>query len=303
MLGRGLVGQAPTQNGNLSGSSRPAPPMPDRALDFLILGVDGRDDGNGYRADTVLIAHIPRDRSRIYLISLPRDLQAKPGPEEYKLNRTFQEGVTGSGAEALSGGLKSTTRAVARLTGVSFDGSAVLTYTGLRRLTDAVGGVRVCLPQPVRSMHTERRFPARCQQLDGRASIDLLRQRYGLRDGAQDRDRNGQRFTHALMDRVFDGDDPMSIMKMIAAAGDGLAFDTGATSPVDLFNGLRDVAGAEPLGISLRLDYRGDQEPRPGFSWADPAVADALFTAVRQDDLAAWVSAHPEQLTTWSAQR
>ena len=91
---------------------------------------------------------------------------------------------------------------VTELTGVQIDAGAVLTYQAARELTDAVGGVPVCLPTRVQSHHTRRVYPAGCQQLDGAAAVDVLRQRYGMPDGGLDRDRNAQRYAAGLLRRV-----------------------------------------------------------------------------------------------------
>ena len=49
--------------------------VPSEALNVLLVGVDGFGEEPSYRlADSVLLVHIPADRSRPYLISLPRDL-------------------------------------------------------------------------------------------------------------------------------------------------------------------------------------------------------------------------------------
>ena len=108
----------------------------------------------------MLIAHVPQDRSRAYLVSVPRDLGADiPGHRFGKLSESFQLGSTRSGAAPdLAGGARLTAQTVTGLTGVTFDGTAVLTFDGLRQLTDAVGGVRLCLPEAVESFHTKRVF-------------------------------------------------------------------------------------------------------------------------------------------------
>ncbi|MEK8108733.1 hypothetical protein NKG94_35085 [Micromonospora sp. M12] len=51
------------------------------SLNVLLVGVDGFGEEPSYRlADSVLLVHIPADRSRPYLVSLPRDLEVSvPG--------------------------------------------------------------------------------------------------------------------------------------------------------------------------------------------------------------------------------
>ncbi|WP_231605914.1 LCP family protein [Micromonospora sp. HK10] len=177
----------------------PTSPAPTGALNVLLLGVDAA--GGGRRADSVLLVHVPADRSRLYLVSIPRDLPVSlPGGGRDKLNVSF---AAGAGRTVdLAAGYRNTRQVVAQLVGVPIDAGAVLTYPATRELTDAVGGVPVCLPAAVRSVHTDRLFPAGCQRLGGAAAVDLLRQRYRLRDGALDRDRNAGRYAAGLLRRI-----------------------------------------------------------------------------------------------------
>ncbi|MDG4790768.1 LCP family protein [Micromonospora sp. WMMD1102] len=277
------------------------PTGPAEPLDFLVLGVDGGDGRrNGHRADTVLMVHVPADRSRLYLVSLPRDLGVEvPGHGFGKLSGAFYLGSHRPGGRPdLAAGAALTGRTVTALTGVRFDATATLTYAGLRQLTDAVGGVRVCLPRQVDSAHTERVFPAGCQRLDGAAAQDLLRQRYRLEQGAHDRDRNGQRFAEALLHQVTDpanGLDPIRVAQIVHALGRQLTLDLAGMSAPDLFGTLRTVAAADAVGIGWT--YHPDRGPVRAVESLDPAESRALFEAFRRDTLADWITEHPDRVT------
>ncbi|GAB3965844.1 LCP family protein [Plantactinospora veratri] len=284
-----------------------APPLAARAtgpaepLDFLVLGVDGGDGrSNGHRADTVLLVHVPADRSRLYLVSVPRDLGVEvPGHGFGKLSAAFYLGSHRPGGRPdLAAGAALTERTVTALTGIRFDATATLTYAGLRQLTDAVGGVRACLPQQVRSHHTTRVFPAGCQRLDGAAAQDLLRQRYGLEQGAHDRDRNGQRFAEALLHEVTDpanGLNPVRVAEIVRALGRHLTLDLDGTTPQELFGALRTVAAADAVGIGWT--YHPDRGPVGQVESLDPTQSRSLFDAFARDTLAEWVGRHPERVT------
>ena len=57
-------------------SSQPAYQEVSGPLDFLLLGSDYRSGspGEGQRADTIVVVHVPRSMDRTYLVSIPRDL-------------------------------------------------------------------------------------------------------------------------------------------------------------------------------------------------------------------------------------
>ncbi|MFC8618313.1 LCP family protein [Micromonospora purpureochromogenes] len=311
----GLLGLAvPRVVPSLGGHSATAEFLADRvapsgALNVLLVGVDGAPDprvrgaDSVHRADSVLLVHVPADRSRLYLVSLPRDLMvAIPGHGTDKLNSSFQFGATASRPD-LRRGYDLTRRVVTDTTGVRIDAGAVLTYPVLRRLTDGVGGVEVCLPEQVRSVHTRRVFPAGCQRLDGTGSVDLLRQRYGMTWGAQDRDRNAQRYAAGLVRQLDSGGslhNPVALSRLLAALGPDLVTDTGGASLPDLLARTVQASRAAPVGLALPTV---ESPKRPGNLLLDERAAPALLTALRQDRLAEWAAANPDRVTALGAQR
>ncbi|SCE85843.1 LCP family protein [Micromonospora mirobrigensis] len=282
------LGDRPAEAPLLAG--HPTSDTPTEALNVLLLGVDAADDSSPSRADSVLIVHIPADRSRLYLISVPRDLPvAGRGSGAEKLNATF---AAGADRADLRAGYAATRRAVTDLTGVRLDAGAVLTYPVLRTLTDAVGGVDVCLDRRIPSAHTRRVFPAGCQHLDGPASVDLLRQRYGLPSGGLDRDRNAQRYAAALLHRIDQRgvlDNPVLLGSLLRELDGGLVAETGRSTLPQLLTLGATAARAEPVAVSVPA---GLAAGRPGGVALDRS-APAFFAALRADRLAAWTAANP----------
>ncbi|MEV4117554.1 LCP family protein [Micromonospora sp. NPDC049645] len=270
---------------------------PTGALNVLLLGVDGSGAEPPYRlADSILLVHIPADRSRPYLISLPRDLEVSiPGRGVDKLNSAFHTG-SGEPRPDLDAGYDQVRRLVADLTGVRVDAGAVLTFAGLRRITEAVDGVEVCLPDEVRSWHTRRVFPAGCQRLDGAASVDLLRQRRYLPDGTFDRDRNAQRYVDGLIRRVVARDvltNPVRLAALLSAAGEDLTVDDDGLPLTKLVAVLPELKSVEPVGLSLPVGPPVGSSARLPL---DQRQSPAFLAALSEDRLAQWVAQHPEQV-------
>ncbi|MEO3774489.1 LCP family protein [Micromonospora sp. B9E7] len=283
----------------VEGSLLPGRPadVPTEALNVLLLGVDGFGEEPSYRlADSILLVHIPADRSRPYLISLPRDLEVSiPGRGIDKLNSAFFSGADETRPD-LDAGYDLTRRVVTDLTGVRVDAGAVLTFAGLRRITDAVDGVEVCLPNEVRSWHTRRIFPAGCQQLDGAASVDLLRQRRYLPDGTFDRDRNAQRYVAGLIRRAAAQDvlsNPVRLAALLSAAGKGLTVDDDGLPLTSLVAVLPKLKSVDPVGLSLPVGPPAGNASRLQL---DPKQGPAFLAALGEDRLARWVEQHPEQV-------
>ncbi|MGI5524819.1 LCP family protein [Micromonospora sp. CA-259024] len=268
-------------------------PVPTGALNMLLLGIDG-DGPQATRADAVLLVHIPADRSRPYLISLPRDLGVSiPGYGTDKLNAAFPHGV-GSTRPEMTRGYELTRRTVAELTGIRVDAGVVLTYRAVRTLTEAVDGVPVCLPDQVRSAHTRRVFPAACQRLDGAAAVDLLRQRRGLPEGSQDRDRNARIFAGGLVRQATDQGvltNPVRLAKLLAAVGPDLVVSPDRAALLDLLRLAPTLRSVDPVGLSLPVVEPTGQDR---YLRADPKLAPEFLTALREDRLGDWAARHPK---------
>ncbi|MFF0149694.1 LCP family protein [Micromonospora sp. NPDC005203] len=268
-------------------------PLATGAVTVLLLGIDSRASVPPL-ADSVLLLHLPADRSRPYLISLPRDLRVPiPGHDTDKLNAAFAFGA-GYASTDPAKGYELTRQTVANLTGVRIDTGVVLTYSALRSLTNEVGGVPVCLPEQVRSAHTRRVFPAACQRLDGTAAVDLLRQRYGLPEGSQDRDRNARIFATALVRSASDQGlltNPVRLAKLLSTVGPDLAVSPGDATMLDLTRLIPTLRSLEPVGLSLPAN---ESTGPSHYLEADPKLAPELLTALREDRLGDWVGRHPK---------
>ncbi|GAB7041477.1 MULTISPECIES: LCP family protein [Catenuloplanes] len=253
-------------------ASSVSPPVAaaDRPLNVLLIGADG--DGADARADTVLVAHVPAGQDAVYLVSLPRDRAVTvPGRGQDTLSRTFT-----------LGGPDLTEAAMRELTGMTFDGTVTVRYSAVEAITDAVGGVELCLDQEVVSWHTHRQYAAGCSDFDGAAAIDLLRQRYGLDQGSDDRDRNGQRYLRAIAAKAAGA----SLLELVRAAGDGLSLDQGGLDLVTALAGMN-LDGKPVVGITTA---------RPGAEPGDE-LPDSLFEALRDGGMSGWARAHPDYVT------
>lgn len=271
----------------LLGHAAPAGPVT-----VLVLGVDGALD-EPFRADTVLVAHVPADRRAVYLVSIPRDVGlAIPGHGFDKIAVAYALGGGGAAGRKLTG------RAVSAATGLRLDGVVALDYRATRRITDALGGVRMCLPVPVTSQHTGKVYRSGCRDFTGAQAVDLARQRVGLQQGAYDRDRNGQRFLRALIQRAGErglGGSPVLAAELVRAAGAGLAVDTGGLGLGDLSALAAELDGRPVIGIGAPR-AAGIERDGARYERLYPGVAGQLFEAVRTDRLAAWAAAHPAYL-------
>jgi LCP family protein required for cell wall assembly len=264
------------------------------ALDYLVIGSDLRvaNPSAGQRADTIVIAHVPAAHDRVYLISIPRDLLVTLPPYpatgyaggQDKINAAFQYG---------RGGPQLLSAAVSHLTGVRFDGAAIIEFSGFRRVIDLLGGVTVCVDHDVRSIHTGRLFVVGCHRMTGAVALDYVRQRYDLPRGDYDRQRHQQQLVKSIMKEAADRGlltNPILLDQLIRAVGSSLTVDTNGVPVARLILTLRNL-GAEDL-VGVRIPAHGAMIEGVSYAVAQPAAED-LFAALRADSLAAWAAANP----------
>lgn len=175
----------------------PSDPFAGKDLNILVMGTDFRDEANAeiagagdeFHSDTTLLVHVSGDRSRIEAVSIPRDSLVDipscklPGggqtaPQSGAMfNTAF---ALGGGADKdVTGAAACTIRTVEKLTGVRVTDHVVVQMTGVIGVVDAIGGVTMCLPEPVKGVRVDLDLPKGEQKLDGYTAINFLRARKG----------------------------------------------------------------------------------------------------------------------------
>jgi len=124
-----------------------------------------------------MVIHIT-DEGTPTLVSLPRDSYviipahtALDGMEvtdrRNKINSAYGKG----GAPLL-------VETVERNTGLHIDNYMEIGFKGIRDITNAVGGVNMCVPADVTDENSGLNLLAGCQELDGRNALAYVRMRY-----------------------------------------------------------------------------------------------------------------------------
>jgi LCP family protein required for cell wall assembly len=257
---------------------------------FLLLGTDRRPEAAGetVRADAILLLHIDADTRAVYQLSIPRDL----------LVDVPNFGTQQVGTAFVFGGYELTARLVGDLLGVQIDGGAVVDFAGLQRVTDAVGGVDLCVDQQTVSIHlgydgpTGRVVPLRsgmtpviyepgCRHFAGWQVLDYVRQRQSLVGGVEDRDTHVRQLLAALARQLGD---PVKLAKALPVAGSALDLHLDDMS-LPVLAGM--LAGFDASRVpGLRLPTGPDRSLLPS--------GDGLVGALRNGTVPAWAAAHPQ---------
>jgi LCP family protein required for cell wall assembly len=210
----------------------------DGATDILLVGNDSRVDAQGnplssnvlaqLRAggnegeltDTLILVRIPNDGRSAVGISIPRDtfVEIPGGYGKHKINSAYGRAKNATAEELRADGRKDTAaieqeavlegrktlvRTVESLTGAGIDHYAEVNLLGFYEITQAIGGVEVCLNRATRDPDSGANFAAGRQTISGADALAFVRQRKNLPRGDLDRIVRQQVFMSAVADKVL----------------------------------------------------------------------------------------------------
>ncbi len=236
----------------LLGPDRPAAALPPadgssgRAVNILLMGSDDRSGENaaiggkegGKRNDTTLILHLSADRSRIDVVSIPRDTVVKI-PNCDRSDGSSQKGWTdmfnvafsnGAAKGSNADGAACTIKTIETLTDIHIDHWAVIDFVGFRDMVNAVGGVPMCIPEQYADAYSGTYLNAGPQVLDGSQAISYVRMRHGKNTSGSDLDRidRQQEFLKNLASKVLSAQmlyRPQDVQDFVMAVADSLTVD------------------------------------------------------------------------------
>lgn len=240
----------------------PNTPPDDGAEDILLVGSDSRTDakGNplplrvlkqlrtehkaGVNTDTIIILRLPRDGGKPRAVSIPRDSWVDvPSGGQNKINSAFnvakaaettrlvnKGGKTRAQIELASDqvGRKALVQTVQDFTKVRIDHYAEVSLLGFYLLTEALGGVEVCLKQATSDADAGADFPAGRQVISGGEALSYVRQRKNLLHGDLDRIVRQQTFLGSALHKVLSADtltSPRKLNKLVDAVQRSVVLD------------------------------------------------------------------------------
>ena len=163
---------------------------------ILICGTD--DDG--YRTDTIIVAHLDEETHDVALMSVPRDTVVLTGNGGImKINSVY----AGGGAD----GMARLSKRLGAMLGFELDGYVLVNLEAFRETVDLVDGVEFDVPQdmyyqdPTQNLHID--LKAGKQLLDGEKAMELVRFRKGYASQDIQRTKVQQEFLRALAKKVL----------------------------------------------------------------------------------------------------
>lgn len=204
--------------------SPPAAQVPPTGRTVLLMGLDEVP-----RPDAVVMARISPDGT-VSTLSVPRDaLVDLPGVGPGRVGDAYVRAYqAAAGQDAHQAGAEALARAVSHLTGVPVDHHAAVRMSAFAELSDALGGVEVCLRAPAVDPFAGVDLPAGRQALRGADALAFLRQRQGLNGGDVDRAARHQAFLTSALSRAAElTGDPAALARVAALVRRDVLTDPG----------------------------------------------------------------------------
>jgi LCP family protein required for cell wall assembly len=221
---------------------------PKEPLNVLVMGSDNRDcegcnidnlTGGAARSDTTILLHVSADRQRAYGVSIPRDsMVARP-----ECRTEDGDPIAGSDKamwnEAFAlGGPACTMQQFEQLTGVRLDHFVVVDFEGFRGMVDAIGGVEMCIPEPISDPAHGINIEAGTRKLKGFEALNYVRARYSIGNGSDvGRMKRQQAFLASMTSAVVSAGTlarPDRLIRFLDAATDSLTVDPGLKNLVKI---------------------------------------------------------------------
>ncbi|MFV0426578.1 MAG: LCP family protein [Beutenbergiaceae bacterium] len=257
-------------------------------VNILVMGSDSREGANasfgdvdGMRSDTTLLVHISADRSRVDVVSIPRDLiveipscalpggsfsRAQPlGYDEHsgvRFNSAFSTGALGGDLGAAAA---CTIATVETMTGLFIDDFVIVDFVGFQDMVNAIGGVELCFEEAIEDDDANLSLEAGCQVLNGEQALGLARARKSLGDGS-DISRMGrqQELLQAMVASITSRDvatNPVTLLNFLDAATSSLTTSerlADLPTLVGLGYSLRDLQLADVTFTTMPFNYSGN---------------------------------------------
>jgi LCP family protein required for cell wall assembly len=294
----------------LPGQTAPPPTIGaiEGGVNLLLAGTDTRTgQGAGFSSkadlagssgagsnDVTMLLHISQDHKSATIVSFPRDLMVAVPACPRSSGGNYPATSRAIFNSTLSrGGLSCVVLTVEKMTGLQIPYAALISFDGVIGMSDAVGGVDVCIASAIKDPYTGLNLAAGTQTIVGSTALAFVRTRHGVADGSDlGRISNQQVFLSALARKVTSGgvlSNPIQLYSLAKTAVSNMQLSDTLTNPttmVEIGLALKNIG----LGNMTFLQYPTAADP------VDPNRVVAIASAASVLN-AALVADQPIQLT------
>ncbi|MBN9150656.1 MAG: LCP family protein [Micrococcales bacterium] len=266
-------------------------------FNILLVGSDRCEDPNGCKDrdtelnDVTILLHVSQDQSNAVAVSFPRDLVVPiPSCPDPSGGSFYSMSAQPINVTLFYGGLPCTVLTVSKLTGLDIQFAAEVTFSGVARISSAIGGVKVCVNGPVTDSYSGLNLPAAGEYtLDGWEALAFLRTRHGVGDGSDlGRISNQQVFMSSLV-RTMKSDGVLNdfgkLYNIATVASENLTVSNSLRN-LNTMVSMAQVLKKLPLERVMFVQYPGVTGQGGVYSGKVApvtSVANALFDRIRAD--------------------
>ena len=239
-----------------------------------------------FNSDTMMLVHVSADRSRVTVISIPRDSWVDiPGHGMSKINAAF--GL---------GGPKLMVATVEHMTGLTINHFIEVNFLGFVKIIDALGGVNICLPYAVDDRYSGLHLAAGMHHVNGITALKYARDRHSFAASDLARISNQQSLLSSLLHEAISSRtlaDPLRLSSFLRAVLGAIKVDRGLNL-AELADQLRGITLHEVRFLTVPLSNPNYQTPagESAVLWNAPA-AQQIFAKLKADQpLTAPASGH-----------
>lgn len=268
-------------------------------VNMLLVGSDTRKgQGKGYGnetstlADVMILLHVSADRKNAVAVSFPRDLMVPwPACPSTSGGPGYLEQALGQlNATIANGGPGCTLLTIEKLTGLSIPYLAMIDFKGVIELSNAIGGVDVCVANEINDPYTQTYLQPGKYTLQGKAALQFLRTRHGVGDGSDlSRISNQQVFLTSLVRKIKSNGvltNPVQLYSLANAAARNMKLSQSLTdlnTMVSLASALKNVELDKMVFLQVP-SHGGLPAPYSGRVMPNYDQANVLFAKLVNDE-------------------
>jgi LCP family protein required for cell wall assembly len=263
----------------------------DGPVNILLVGSDSGEGNAAYGDrgenlnDVTILLHISPVTHSAVVVSLQRDMYVpivgceNGNPGTRKINEALYYG-----------GLACAVSTVEALTGLEIGYAAKIEFDGVIALSNAVGGVEVCVAEAIHDLQIKFDLEPGTHTLQGWSALQFLRSRHGVGDGSDTtRVSNQQLFMAALMRKVkSEGTltNPLTVYSLAKAAAENMQLSTSLSSLDTMYSMAVAVKDIPTANIAF-VSYPAGATVVNGVGGVKPRAAEAkvLMDAIAADAL------------------
>ncbi|WP_426517961.1 LCP family protein [Diaminobutyricibacter sp. McL0618] len=263
----------------------------DGSFNVLLAGSDSGDGNAAYGTrgenlnDVTMLLHVSADHKNATVVSFPRDMfvaiPSCPDPKGGSFDAMSYQKINNT---LTYGGLACTVLTVEKLTGLTIPYAGVIQFDGVIEMSNAVGGVPVCVAGDITDPYTGLNVKAGQNTLQGAQALAFLRTRHGVGDGSDlGRISNQQVFLSSLVRTIKSADtlaNPVKVYALAKAAASNMSLSESLNNPTTIASMAIAMKGID-LNKVVFVQYP-NHYVQDGVAPTEDA-ATALMTALQND--------------------